>query len=149
MKPFEIFSFASKQTELYNIVKLKICKRYDIGQTAFDIVMFLFNNPKYNTAKDICRQRGIKSGIVSVELEKLVKNSYVIKKHDEIDRRKQRLFLTEKTVEITADGAKMQAEFHEQLMDGLEEEEIRVYERAVGKIFDNIKRIEREGIDSE
>lgn len=149
MKAYEIFSFASKQTELYDRVKLKICKDYNIAQTAFDVVMFLFNNPEYNTAKDICERRGIKSGIVSVELEKLVKNSYVIKKTDEQDRRKQRLFLSEKTADIVRDGSKMQKIFAEKLQGDLTEEEKRIYEIAVSKIFANILRLEREGMDFE
>lgn len=149
MKVFKIFSFASKQTQLYDLVKVKICKRYNIAQTAFDIVMFLHNNPQYNTAKDICKERGIKSGIVSVEVERLLQNGYIVKKTDGIDRRKQRLYLTDKTKYIVSDGVKMQSEFHKKLLDGLSEEEISIYYKALNKIFNNMSKIEREGVDFE
>ena len=43
-----------------------LCKEAGLPPLAMDILLFLANNPEHNTAKDICRMRGHKSGIVSV-----------------------------------------------------------------------------------
>ena len=41
-------------------------------QTAFDILMFLANNPEYKTARDIVEIRKIKANLVSVNVDRCV-----------------------------------------------------------------------------
>ena len=48
-----------------------------LPQTAFDILMFLYNNPEYKTARDIVEIRNIKANLVSVNVEKLVQDGYI------------------------------------------------------------------------
>ena len=67
-----IFSHANKMTQAYHIMLTPLCKETGLPPLALDILLFLANNPEHNTAKDICRMRGHKSGIVSVHVERLV-----------------------------------------------------------------------------
>ena len=83
--------------ELYENLCQPVCKECGIPQTAFDIVMFLANNPEYYTAKDICKIRGIKPNLVSFHVEKLVQEEYLIREAIPGDRRQVKLILTEKT----------------------------------------------------
>lgn len=62
-----IFSHANKMTQAYHIMLTPLCKETGLPPLALDILLFLANNPEHNTAKDICRMRGHKSGIVSVQ----------------------------------------------------------------------------------
>ena len=64
-----IFSHANKMTQAYHIMLTPLCKETGLPPLAMDILLFLANNPEHNTAKDICRMRGHKSGIVSVHVE--------------------------------------------------------------------------------
>lgn len=58
-----------------------------------DILLFLANNPEHNTAKDICRMRGHKSGIVSVHVERLVNDGLLERQEMPGDRRADAAYL--------------------------------------------------------
>ena len=40
-------------TRYYEMKMAGVCEKYDLRQMEYDILMFLYNNPKYNTAADI------------------------------------------------------------------------------------------------
>ena len=42
-----------------------LCRELDLPQTAFDILMFLGNNPAYKTASEIVELRHIKANLIS------------------------------------------------------------------------------------
>ena len=48
-----------------------------MGKEAFDILLFLANNPEYKTASDIVGYRGIKANLISVNVDKLVHDRYL------------------------------------------------------------------------
>ena len=45
--------FANKTGLAYSAVCKPLCQKLHLPQTAFDILMFLANNPNYTTARDI------------------------------------------------------------------------------------------------
>mgnify|MGYP001129024661 CR=1 FL=1 len=59
--------FARKISLAYNAECKALCRELHLPQTAFDILMFLANNPEYNTARDIVNVRKIKANLVSVK----------------------------------------------------------------------------------
>ena len=62
MTAIEFMTVGKKLSNAYAGLCAPICRKYGINQTGFDILLFLANNPQYNTARDVCRMRGIKSG---------------------------------------------------------------------------------------
>ena len=70
-----------------------------LGKVAFDILLFLVNNPEYKTASDIVGYRGIKANLISVNVDKLVRDRYLKKKNVKSDRRKTMLICTDKAQE--------------------------------------------------
>ena len=70
MNPTIEISF--KTAQAYSAMCKPLCQELKLPQTAFDILMFLANNPGLDTARDICTYRGLKPGIVSFHVEKLV-----------------------------------------------------------------------------
>lgn len=70
-----------------------------MGKVAFDILLFLVNNPEYKTASDIVEYRGIKANLISVNVDKLVRDRYLKKKNVKSDRRKTMLICTDKAQE--------------------------------------------------
>ena len=67
--------FARKMSLAYTAVCRPLCQEMKLPQTAFDILMFLYNNPEYKTARDIVEIRNIKANLVSVNVEKLVQDN--------------------------------------------------------------------------
>ena len=53
--------FANKTGLAYSAVCKPLCQKLHLPQTAFDILMFLANNPNYTTARDIVEVRHIKA----------------------------------------------------------------------------------------
>ena len=70
--------FARKVALAYTAVCRPLCQEMKLPQTAFDILMFLYNNPEYKTARDIVEIRNIKANLVSVNVEKLVQEYHVV-----------------------------------------------------------------------
>ena len=63
-------AFARKMSAAYTAVCKPLCQSLHLPQTAFDILMFLGNNPEYSTARDIVEVRQIKANLVSVNVDR-------------------------------------------------------------------------------
>ena len=108
--------FAHKMSLAYSATCKTLCRELKLPQTAFDILMFLANNPDYKTASDIVEVRKIKANLVSVNVEKLVRDGYLERKAVEGDRRKVELICTKKAEPVIENGKKLQQDFVEQNM---------------------------------
>ena len=138
MNPIDFISISTKAMKAYETFCQPVCKKYQLSQTSFDVLMFLANNPEYNTARDICEIRGIRTGIASVAVDLLVKNGYIHRQPDASDRRLTRLILTEKSEEIIQSGRLIQREFGAQLITGISDEEMTAYMKTAQKFRENI-----------
>ena len=100
----------------YSAVCRPFCKKIDLPQTAFDILMFLGNNPAYKTASDIVDIRYIKANLVSIHVERLVQEGYLIRQPVKGDRRKIELLCTDKAQPVIEKGRQIQNSFIEKLL---------------------------------
>lgn len=114
--------FAHKMSLAYSATCKTLCRELKLPQTAFDILMFLANNPDYKTASDIVEVRKIKANLVSVNVEKLVRDGYLERKAVEGDRRKVELICTKKAEPVIENEKKLQQDFVEQILSGVDEE---------------------------
>ena len=114
--------FAHKMSLAYSATCKTLCRELKLPQTAFDILMFLANNPDYKTASDIVEVRKIKANLVSVNVEKLVRDGYLERKAVEGDRRKVELICMKKAEPVIENGTKLQQDFVEQILSGVDEE---------------------------
>ena len=95
--------------EAYAAVLKPLCAELSMPQSALDILLFLANNPGYDTARDICFYRHMKPGIVSFHIDRLVGEGYLARKSDEKDRRVTHLAVTEAAEPVVARGRALQA----------------------------------------
>ena len=103
--------FAQKINLAYNSVCKPLLHKFNLPQTAFDILMFLANNPEYTTARDIVEVRKIKANLVSVNVDRLVCDGYIIRKETKGDRRKTQLICTPAAEKIIKEGQVLQKDF--------------------------------------
>ena len=113
--------FAIKTSLAYSAVCKPLCQELKLPQTAFDILMFLANNPDCKTASDIVEIRKIKANLVSVNVDKLVQEGYLERRPMEGDRRKTQLLCTEKAQPIIARGRAVQEAFFDRLLANTDE----------------------------
>ena len=144
MFPSDLLTTQKKFMYLYESYCIPVCKKYQLNQSDLDMILFLSNNPSYNTARDVCEIRGMKKGIVSVTTERLVKQGYLIRENDSADRRIQRLYLTKRCQEIVTEGKQMQRHFLEAITSELTEEEMLLYQKISDKIRTQIIKLEKE-----
>lgn len=147
IKPAKFFNNANKTIEAYHRVLQPLCKESNIPPLALDILLYVANNPENATAKEMCKFRGFKPGIVSVYVEKMAGEGLLERKSDSADRRKSVLSVTEKALPIVARGQEMQKKFGERLLRGLTDGDIAAMRKAFSVIECNVESVLKHGLE--
>lgn len=113
-------AFARKTELAYAAVCRPLCQELGLAQTSFDILMFLANNPTYKTARDIAEVRHIKANLVSIHVDRLVREGYLTRLRVEGDRRKVELRCTERALPVIERGRALQGAFFDGLLQGID-----------------------------
>lgn len=145
MSAVKMMAVGRKLANAYSELCRPLCVKYGINQTGFDIILFCANNPEYNTARDICEIRGIKSGIASVASEQLIEDGLLLRVPDPTDRRINRLVPTERATALIEEGRAMQRSFTEALHEGITEAEESAMESITERLEKNIISLQVRG----
>ena len=81
-----MFANAARFTDAYHAVIAPLCEKTQLPPAAVDILLFLANNPGHDTAAAVCRMRGLKPGIVSFHVDRLVTEGYLLRQSVPGDR---------------------------------------------------------------
>lgn len=122
----------------YGSYRKKIMNRFSLSAAETDILMFLSNNPQYDTGTDISRIRKIPKSQVSTSVKSLCEKGYLCTDYKENNRKSIHLSLTTSALSVTDYGKTVQAEFADLLFSGFSEEEKSEFERLHIRIADNI-----------
>lgn len=141
MKGPQMATFAKKFTGVYNAMMQPLCAELDMPETAVDILMFFANNPDCNTARDVCRFRFLKSGIVSFHIERLVREGLLERRSEPYDRRVCRLFCTEKAAPIIEKGRALQRQFGRRITAGLDEASMETLRHCLATVNSNLEQM--------
>ena len=130
-------------TSCYELFTRKVCDRYQLTQMEYDILMFLHNNPKYNTAADIVKIRKSTKSHVSTSLKSL-ENKGLIKRVQSADNKKHiEIVLLSDADPIIEAGLMAQKEFAKIALDGLTVEEKRICKEVFHKVCENADKYMR------
>lgn len=113
--------------------------KHNISKTEADILLFLFNNPRYDTAKDIVNIRGIAKSYVSRSIEALTEKNFIILRQDRDDRRVVHLELTGEALKILKDLSRVQKEIFILVTKDIPEKRKKEVALAFRQISRNIK----------
>ena len=113
--------FSRKLALAYNAVCKPLCRELGLSKTAFDILMFLGNNLAYKTARDVVELRCLKANLVSVNVDRLVQEGYLIRRQAAGDRRKTELLCTDKAQPVIARGRQLQSAFFQRLFADMDD----------------------------
>ena len=141
MTAAELFVNTARFLDAYHTVMQPLCAETKLPTAAIDIVLYLANNPGHNTAKDICRHKGMKPSIVSFHVDRLVTDGYLERRAVPGDRRKTALVCTEKAAPLVERGRELQRRFAMELTRGLDEEDMRHFRRCVAAFDRNLDRL--------
>ena len=124
-------------TYYYETLTRWVCNQYELTQMEYDILMFLYNNPQYNTAADIVKVRKSTKSHVSTSLKLLEDKGLVEKKPREGNKKHIEIILLDAAQEIVKAGLNVQENFINNIFRGLTEEEVLTCKSVFAKICNN------------
>ncbi|HQO56733.1 MAG TPA: helix-turn-helix domain-containing protein [Clostridia bacterium] len=129
--------FVACSMKLYEKQMEPICREYGLTAMELNILLFLANNPEYDTAKEIVERRYLTKSHVSISIRSLEERHLLRKESRNGDHRTTHLVLQPESNEIISRGQSAQSAYLEMLMAGLSETEIRNFQMYLDKIGEN------------
>lgn len=127
--------------QLYSRKIGETASRHDLSKTEADILLFLCNNPGFDTARDIVNIRGIAKSYASRSIEILTAKRYLTTKADQKDRRVTHLVLTKEATQALQDLKNTQEEIFILMTQNISDERKTEVNLALRQINENIKEV--------
>ena len=124
--------------KLYCSLFTPMLERRGLTQLEVDILLFLANNPEYDTARDIVEKRHLAKSHVSVGVDALAGRGLLLRQMREGNRKTIHLVLTEAAAPIVEEGRAVQRQYGETLLAGFTEEEKAELFRLLDQIGENV-----------
>lgn len=113
-----------------------VVDKWQLTGMEVDVLLFLGNNPGYDTASDMVALCQLTKSHVSKAVEHLTELGYITQQRDQQNRRKVHLLLTEAAAPVLRAGQAAQKRFVDVLTRGLSEED----KIAMKRILETIAR---------
>lgn len=124
--------------KLYGALFAPLLERWGLTQLEADIILFLANNPEYDTARDMVEKRHLAKSHVSVGIEALAARGLLERSTRTGNRKTIHLRLTEAAAPIAAEGQAIQRRYGELLFAGITEAERRLLFQLLERVGDNV-----------
>ena len=111
--------------------------RTGLSMREIHVLLFLANNPGYDTARDISELRGLSKSQVSQAVELLAAEGFLLRTPDEADRRVVHLSITPTGLPLVRECQTIQAACGQRLLAGLSEEQEQQLALLLGTVLDN------------
>ena len=115
---FAFFETALRAQKSYSRLMEPVCKKWNLTRNELDVLLFLANNPQYDTARDVTEFRGLSKSQVSQAVELLVAEGLVSRTPDSSDRRVVHLSLTEEAGPLAREAQALQNSCAARLLSG-------------------------------
>ena len=125
---------------LYEQTVMPVCREFGLTYMEFTVLMFLHNNPQYDTAAQIVKIRRLTKSHVSISLKGLQERGLVKGEYFPGNQKTLHLSVTEAAEPVVAAGIAAQQEFGSKLARGFTPEELEQFRKLVEKLNENIKQ---------
>ena len=122
---------------LYESQMDAVSRAQDLARVELDILLFLANNPQFDTATDIVERRCISKAHVSQSVKSLEQRGYLERRYAGDNRRTIHLHLLEGAQSAVDAGRKAQARSFAAMLDGFSEAEREQLRSYLSRISDN------------
>ena len=103
----------------------------------YDILMFLYSNPQYNTAADIVKVRKSTKSHVSTSIKELENKGMIERIQSAHNKKHIEIVLLDKAEPVVEAGMDAQKQFAKNVLSGLTEEEMQICREIFDKICSN------------
>ena len=114
----------SLMKRLYDQVMEPVCRNYGITRMELDILLFLANNPCYDTAADIIGRRQLTKSHVSSSVRRLEERGLLGRTFRQGNRKTVHLSLLAGSAPIVKEGRNAQKQYFSEIFKGFSKEEI-------------------------
>ena len=111
---------------------------FNLSRIEVIILTFLYNNPSYDSARDIVEFRMLQRGNVSAAVDTLEKKGYLIRYTDSDDKRIVHLKLTEQTDDIVRAIEEKQEALVSCIFAGFSEDEKKNFAAYNARLYQNV-----------
>ena len=136
MIPLNLWEHQNAIKTLYSKCVEKVCLTHQITRMELDILLFLANNPCFDTATDIVEIRYLSKSQVSASIKLLEEKGCLRKEYFEGNRKTAHLKICDGALSIIADGRAAQETFASIMLQGIEPGAI----ESIKGYFDHILR---------
>ena len=133
-----LFRHYAANESLYTATVSPVCEKYGLTYMEFTVLMFLANNPQFDTASDIVRYRHLTKSHVSMSIRSLQDKGLLKGAHHEPNHRTIHLTVLEAAEPIIADGRSAQKNYGNVLFAGFAESEYEQFVAYMKRIDNNI-----------
>ncbi len=118
----DLLTNMAQSRKLYSLMLSPLGEQYGLAQIEIHILLFLKNNPEFNTARDIEKYRGLAKSNISNALERLRRRQLLRVEKDPKNRRINRIYLEEEGDALARILRKRQEEFFAVLLRDIPED---------------------------
>ena len=123
MNTIRLLQFGKQYGAYCNYRFSPLSQRSGLSMREINVLLFLANNPGYDTARDITEYRGISKSQVSQAVDFLTEQGYLRRTVDREDRRVVHLAITPDGAPIAQEAQDIQADCGRALLTDLSEEQ--------------------------
>lgn len=135
----EFWNTLSLSKRLYGDYLRPVYEQFGMTRMELDILLFLANNPEYDTAKEIVEIRCLTKSHVSMSIHSLVKRGYLSETYHPGNRKTIHLALLPACEECVLNGRQAQAEFFSRMFQGFDREKRKEMEQDFCRISENLR----------
>jgi len=133
-----LFRHYAANESLYTATVSPVCEKYGLTYMEFTVLMFLANNPQFDTASDIVRYRHLTKSHVSMSVRSLQDKGLLKGEYHKPNRRTIHLTVLEDADPIVTDGRSAQQNYGSILFSGFDESEYALFVAFMKRIDNNI-----------
>ena len=115
-----------------------LAEQYELQMLDIDLLLFVYNNPSLNTARDAVALRGLSKSNVSTSLCKLRMRGFLLLQTDPGNRRLQHIFLLPEGEAVARELRACQKACFERLFTGFSDEELSQLRQYLTRLNGNI-----------
>lgn len=140
MPPYHFWEDYKAVMALYAQYIASVGRKYGLARVELAVLLFLANNPQYDTAKEICEMRYLAKSQVSEALHALEARGLVEPYHKGGNRKTVHLRLLPLSASIVAEGRAAQEDFAALLIEGIPPEDMEVWMRCTTRCMENVSK---------
>lgn len=129
--------FSRQFEKFYERQFTSLLERYNLSMREIHVLLFLANNPGYDTARDVTEYRGIAKSQVSQAVDLMAERGLLRRTADRADRRVIRLAITEAGAPLAREAQAIQAACGRRLLKDLSFEDAAHFRRLLETVLDS------------